>query len=1121
MSGTGDRFPRRGDDSVLDDSVLDDPVLDNRVPDDRAPSGRSRLAGLSPGAGAFVAVWIVGAAIARLTGAAAVILLLAAGLVALVAAAISGFVAVRRCRVFEVVIPTLATVGAPVPVSVSIEAPADVVRRTGSVRLFADAFRRDPLATIRLAALARLDTAPEPDPAGGRYVATASVEFTEPGIFDQLTVDVATAGAAGLVWFRRTVTVPVAPVHVAPHASGPPLPVVTASTTMDGTNDSRHGPRHGDIDGVRPWRNGEGDAAVHWPSTLRAGSLIVHDRVAATDRSWTVEVPPRARTDAYGGRRSGESNQIDDSVAARLHFTVLDGLRQGHVVAVRTADLEDSDAPVPVTNTVDAHLMAARHVGRRRRPPPRQVSILRRELRMRTALEDDVSVRPRARWATAFASLVAFGMLLGSLDSGPFVVALVALGLAAGAATSVFVSERCDTRPVALQVAVMLATVGALGFVAMSLGGLSGLLAALRGPMPDLLMMLGIIHGFEVVDRRTLRVHQAIGAVVVAYATGLRIDDRVGWWLAAWGLAIVAAVRSTTAATAPSTTSTDASAGSAATGAGAARSSVPPRLGRRALRVATSVVVATMATFGVLALVPVPDGPAQLGLPALTNDARPVSTPGALAGADGNAPGRGDGTRGSLGTSAGYPGFSETLDTSVRGDLGDEIMMRVRAPEAAFWRGQTFPTFDGRTWTVAADTGTPQRGPRIDVPLSLGDGALPGSDVPVERFVQTFYIESDLPNVVFAASTPRSLMFDGTVWTRPDGALRSNVTLTEGSVYTVASERVQVTADALRRQGDIAQFFAAISDPGILERIAPFLDVPASTTPRTVELADRLRAGTTYDTVLAYQAWLANNTAYDLDAPVPAPGADAVDDFLFESRRGFCEQIASTLAIMLRTQGVPARLATGYIPGVRDRVSGVFEVRASDAHAWVEVWFPETGWEPFDPTASVPLAGDARQGSVGGELIAATMSMLARHPVEIGVLIAVAIALLAVVRYSAAFAHRRRRGRWGLLQDRFRSLDGGRSAAAAPTNPAIAGAFATTPCDDDARQLAEVLDRVAFDPSWDDDDDLYERAAGRLRRLERCETRQAPVAVSASRCAPATRRAARRTTVDACSRAAG
>ena len=67
---------------------------------------------------------------------------------------------------------------------------------------------------------------------------------------------------------------------------------------------------------------------------------------------------------------------------------------------------------------------------------------------------------------------------------------------------------------------------------------------------------------------------------------------------------------------------------------------------------------------------------------------------------------------------------------------------------------------------------------------------------------------------------------------------------------------------------------------------------------------------------------------------------------------------------MLRTQGVPTRVATGYAAGTRDRIAGVYEVRASDAHAWVEVWFPETGWQAFDPTASVPfsLFSDALDG---------------------------------------------------------------------------------------------------------------------------------------------------------------
>ena len=336
-----------------------------------------------------------------------------------------------------------------------------------------------------------------------------------------------------------------------------------------------------------------------------------------------------------------------------------------------------------------------------------------------------------------------------------------------------------------------------------------------------------------------------------------------------------------------------------------------------------------VATLAVLSMVPVPDGPARLGPAVLLGERADRRLPRRA-----RCPGRLQlvvserqrcSERGTIGGVVGYPGFTEQLDTSVRGDLGDEIVMRVRAPEPAFWRGQTFTDFDGRTWTVSPDLGQERPGPVIDVPPTIGDAL--GTPVPTSELVQTYFVEQDLPNVVFAAARPVQVIFDGSLWTRPDGALRSDVTLTAGSVYTVISERVQVDADVLRAQGDLGEFFAGFRDAAGGEELDPFLELPASTTQRTIDLASSLRTPgeSTYDTILAYEAWLGANTEYDLDAPVPADGADAVDDFLFESQLGFCEQIASTLTIMLRSQGVPARLATGYVPGDRDRVSGVWK----------------------------------------------------------------------------------------------------------------------------------------------------------------------------------------------------
>ncbi|RLE17806.1 MAG: hypothetical protein DRJ50_13650, partial [Actinobacteria bacterium] len=494
------------------------------------------------------------------------------------------------------------------------------------------------------------------------------------------------------------------------------------------------------------------------------------------------------------------------------------------------------------------------------------------------------------------------------------------------------------------------------------------------------------------------------------------------------------------------------------------------------------IITAAAATLALLAVVPIPDGPARLGLPALSNNAPTVGA-GALAAPDGSLAqsGTGGGTRGSLSQSGGYLGFAETLDTSVRGDLGDQIVMRVRSPEPAFWRGQTFTDFDGRSWTVSADTGVARTGPTIAVPPTIGDAL--GSGIESNELVQTFFIEADLPNVVFAAYRPTQVVFDGTVWTRPDGALRSDVTLTDGSAYTVISQRLQVTPEILRRQGDIAIIFDEFRQIDSTNVLEPFLAIPDSTTDRTIELAEQLRTPgeSTYDTILAYQSWLSANTVYDLNAPVPAAGADAVDDYLFESRRGFCEQIASTLAIMLRSQGVPTRLATGYIPGERDRVSGVWKVRASDAHSWVEVWFPETGWEAFDPTAKVPLAGDAGDGTVGGDLLGAMMTSAASHPLELGMAGLIVMISWSSTRAIRTLQQRRRRGRWGLLQDRFSALD-----PTSTTNPEVAESLVERFSDPtDPRTVASALDRAAFDPTWVDDDGSFEAVAGAVSTLER------------------------------------
>jgi hypothetical protein len=93
---------------------------------------------------------------------------------------------------------------------------------------------------------------------------------------------------------------------------------------------------------------------------------------------------------------------------------------------------------------------------------------------------------------------------------------------------------------------------------------------------------------------------------------------------------------------------------------------------------------------------------------------------------------------------------------------------------------------------------------------------------------------------------------------------------------------------------------------------------------------------------------------YSLDVVPPPQGQDAVDYFLSDSQTGYCDYFASAMAVMLRSVGVPARVASGYARGTQDAPGGQYVVRDNNAHSWVEVYFPRYGWVEFDPSPSQP-----------------------------------------------------------------------------------------------------------------------------------------------------------------------
>jgi transglutaminase-like putative cysteine protease len=254
------------------------------------------------------------------------------------------------------------------------------------------------------------------------------------------------------------------------------------------------------------------------------------------------------------------------------------------------------------------------------------------------------------------------------------------------------------------------------------------------------------------------------------------------------------------------------------------------------------------------------------------------------------------------------------------------------APEDLYWRGPVFWRFDGTTWK----------------------GSFYGSNIPAEErpglseapWSYTVQIEPNERRWLFALDYP--------VTTPPDARLTMDF--------------------QLLRQDPILQLmrYSLVSNPDFVDmpRLPvtlrqQALDLPEGSNPRTRALIERWRQDTPDDRQLAQRALDYFNREpfhYSLDAPLL--GRHSVDEFLFDSRTGFCEHYASSFAVMMRMAGIPSRIVTGYLGGWYNALGDYYLVRQSDAHAWTEIWLAGNGWTRIDPTAAVsPLR--IRQGSLG------------------------------------------------------------------------------------------------------------------------------------------------------------
>ena len=292
---------------------------------------------------------------------------------------------------------------------------------------------------------------------------------------------------------------------------------------------------------------------------------------------------------------------------------------------------------------------------------------------------------------------------------------------------------------------------------------------------------------------------------------------------------------------------------------------------------------------------------------------------------------------------AGSPGSSDSIDLRYRGRLGDAPVMYVRTGAAAYWRGLVFDTYTGGVWHASQHGGGIF--PAYVTPRLLG----PGPTHNLGTFVQTFRLLRDLPGVVNAAYPIQSLYVPvGQLAQDAYGTFRTPGPLKAGQTYSVVSYIPDLSAGRLRQDGFgsnvLPEGFARYMDPGPLSGRATALSAAAV----------KGHTDTQYDMVAALTGYLQSNYRYSLQLGHVPPGVDPVDWFLFDVKIGYCEQFATAETLMLRSLGIPARLATGYSTGAYDPVLNQAVVRERDAHAWVEVWFPGDGWVPVDASPGYP-----------------------------------------------------------------------------------------------------------------------------------------------------------------------
>lgn len=266
-------------------------------------------------------------------------------------------------------------------------------------------------------------------------------------------------------------------------------------------------------------------------------------------------------------------------------------------------------------------------------------------------------------------------------------------------------------------------------------------------------------------------------------------------------------------------------------------------------------------------------------------------------------------------------------------ELRDDPVLTVAVVGAAedtgrlYWRGVTYDTYTGSGWANTTRE-TSRRPPSMPVTSHSGPE--------VAQYVRLL---NDGGPVRYGAATPIRVDVAATWITRGAGDLIS--WRADAREYTVTSRPTLASVEALRSTSD--DYPDRVRDH--------YLQLPSRLPQGVQDYAHMVAADapSAYDKALAIETAL-RDIDYSLDVGPPPPDRDVVEYFLFDMDAGYCDYFATTMTVLARAVGVPARLATGYSTGTYDAGLDAYVVTGLNAHAWVEVFFPGIGWVPFEPT---------------------------------------------------------------------------------------------------------------------------------------------------------------------------